>query len=556
MTTAQRTGGQLLVDCLLKQQVDTVFGVPGESYLAVLDALHDVKDRIKSIMTRQEAGAAFMAVAQGKLSGKPAVCMVTRGPGATNASIGIHTAMQDSVPMVVFIGHVGRSMQGREAFQEIDFGQMFGSMTKWVVQINEAERIPELVARAFTVAQSGRPGPVVVVLPEDMLRETTTAQAIAPTKLVEAALTPDTQQHVIQQLEQAQRPVLLVGGSGWHDQGKASLKRFAETNHLPVVAAFRCHDLLDNHSASYVGDCGLAVFPSTLKLLQQADLVLAVGVRFGEITTQSYTLFKLPKPEQTLIHVHASDAELGKVYQADLPIHCSSNAFFNALASTQLAKRDKWRDYCATARTDFLAAMQCPAQPGHVDLGKIMAWLRDNLPDDAIITNGAGNFATWPTKYLLYGEKARLLAPMSGAMGFGVPAAIGAKLAHPDKVVVGFTGDGDFLMNGQELATATQYQCQPIIILVNNGMYGTIRMHQERHYPARVHATELKNPDFVQLANAYGFHAERISHTADFPAAFQRALGATQGTLLELVVDPEGISPKMTISGLRGASQS
>ncbi|WP_020397090.1 thiamine pyrophosphate-binding protein [Thiolinea disciformis] len=555
MTRTQRSGGQILVDCLLKQQVDTVFGVPGESYLAVLDALHDVKGRIKTIMTRQEGGAAFMAVARAKLTGKTQVCMVTRGPGATNASIGIHTAMQDSAPLVVFIGHVGRAMLQREAFQEIDFGQMFASLTKWVVQINEADRIPELVARAFKVAQSGRPGPVIVVLPEDMLRDTSAAHALAATPLAEPTLDSLTQQTVIQALEKAQRPVLLVGGSGWTDEGKWYLKQFAETNHLPVVAAFRCLDLLDNYSPSYTGDCGLAVFPNTLKLLQTADLVLAVGVRFGEITTQGYTLFKLPKPEQTLIHVHVSDNEIGKVYQADLAIHCGSNAFFKALASIRLQPANTWQAYCAQARADFMASIPCPSQPGSLDLAEIMAWLRANLPKDVIITNGAGNFATWPTKYFLYGEKARLLAPMNGAMGFGVPAAIAAKLSYPEKVVVGFTGDGDFLMNGQELATATQYACQPIILLVNNSMYGTIRMHQEKHYPSRVHGTELKNPDFVQLANAYGFHAERISNTADFPAAFQRALSAKQGTLLELVIDPEGISPKMTISGLRGAAQ-
>ncbi len=550
-----RTGGELLIDCLLAQQTSIVFGVPGESYLAVLDALYGAKENIKTVMCRQEGGAGFMAAAYGKLTGRPGVCFVTRGPGATNASIGVHTAQQDSSPMILFVGQVARNDRGRDAFQEIDYTTFFAATAKWSVEINETDRMPEIVARAFSVALSGRPGPVVISLPEDMLVDTTNAMPTPAVQVKEPEISPRTLNEVFEHLADANKPIVMAGGGGWTGLGRKNLKQFAEQNNLPVVAGFRCQDRMDNHSQCYVGDAGVGVTEQTKKLFGEADLILAIGLDLSEITTNSYQLLDVPAPRQKLIHVHASETEIGKVYQPILGVHCGANSFVQAAVRFSPIKKPSWTKWTSDARKGYLQSLAIPQQPGNVDMGAIMAWLREHLPDDVIVTNGAGNFSVWPNKFFQYGENARLIAPESGAMGYGVPAAIAAKLSYPDKTVVCFAGDGDFQMNGQELATAAQYDAQPIVLLLNNSMYGTIRMHQERHYPNRVHGTEIVNPDFGLLAQAYGFHFERVSRTADFETAFQNALAVKSGTLIELIIDAEAITPRQTLSEIRNSGE-
>lgn len=550
--TDKKTGGQLLIDCILAQESSVAFGVPGESYLAVLDAMHDVRDQLKFVVCRNEGGAAFMAEAYGKLTGTPGLCFVTRGPGATNASIGVHTAMQDSTPMILFVGQVGTDQKGREAFQEVDYRAYFGSMAKWVTEIDRVERIPEIVARAYSVAQSGRPGPVVVALPEDVLTDTTEAALIDKVKVSEPAPGKDEILNAVSLLGKANKPVMLVGGGRWSSQGRIDLQYFAEENNLPVITAFRFNDLFDNHSTCYAGEAGVAMRPEVRKLLEDADVILALGIRFGEMTTGAYTIFDCPIPTQKIIHVHPSDAELGKIYQIEQPVHSGPNRFLAAIKNVLLEDRSECVTWCKKARETFLSTLSCPSQPGGVDMGKISAWLRDNLADDAIVTNGAGNFTVWPNKFLLYGKNARLLAPQSGAMGYGLPAAVAAKVAHPERVVVCFAGDGDFQMNCQELGSAVQAGAQPIVLLLNNNMYGTIRMHQEKNYPERVSGTDIVNPDFVALASAYGYHAERVQKTDDFPAAFARALESKTGALLELIIDPEALTPTLTVQQARG----
>ncbi len=544
-----RTGGQILADCLEKQGVTTVFGVPGESYLAVLDALVD-HPKIRLIGNRNEGGAAFMACAHGQLTGQPGICMVTRGPGATNASIGVHTAMQGSVPMILFIGQVARDMRGREAFQEVDYRAFFGPIAKWVTEIDSADRIPEIIARAFTVAQSGRPGPVVIALPEDMLRRSTAAKATPKVKLAEAAPAPEAIYDLKKAFARAEKPLLLIGGGGWSTEGRADLQAFVERNHLPVASAFRFQDLLNNHSPSYIGDAGLGKTPALKAALDEADLIFALNIRFGENTTDGYELFDVPRMGKALVHSHASDAELGKIYQPDVPIHAGPNTLCKVLA--QLDLRGGWQGWASEQRAGYEASMALPARKTPLDMGGVLAHLQDVLPEDAILTNGAGNFAIWHNKFFRYGPEARLLAPQSGAMGYGLPAAIAAKAECPERMVVCIAGDGDVQMNMQELGTAMQAGAQPIVIVVNNGVYGTIRMHQERDYPNRQSFTKIENPDFCAIAKAYGFHAETITDTADFPEAFTRATASTTGALIELIVDPEFITPKATLSQIRG----
>ena len=553
---AQRTGGALLVDCLLEQGVDLVFGVPGESYLPALDALGGAANRVRTVMCRNEGGASFMAQAYGKLTGRPGICFVTRGPGATNASIGIHTARQDSIPMILFVGQVERNTRGREAFQELDYRAFFGGIAKWVTEVDDAARIPEMVSRAFHVAMNGRRGPVVVALPVDVFSELTDAVPARRMRCVEPEVGETALAEVFCLLDKAQRPLVVVGGSGWDDDGRANLKRFAEANQLPVLAAFRFQDLLDNHSDAFVGEAGVGMTAATRKLVTDADLILVIGARLDGMTTADYSLLKVPDSTQQLIHVHVDAAELGKVFNPVLPIVSSPNAFVARAAQHPSVAAPTWGNWTRAARTDFLDSLVCPAQPGDVDMGVVMTWLRDNLPADTILTNGAGNFTIWPGKYFLYGAAARLLAPQSGAMGYGIPAAVAAKLAAPERMVVCFTGDGDFQMNGQELSTAAQYGAQPIILILNNSMYGTIRMHQEREFPGRVHGTDLHNPDFILLAGAYGFHAEQVTTTAAFPAAFERARVASNGAVLELTIDPEALTPRQTLSQIRAAALS
>ena len=546
-----RTGGELLVACLEAQGVTTAFGVPGESYLAVLDGLHD--SGIRFVTCRQEGGAAYSAEAWGKLTGSPGIAFVTRGPGATNASVGVHTAMQNSTPMILFVGQASTAHLGREAFQEVDYRAFFGPLVKWATQIDDADRIPEVVSRAFVTAQSGRPGPVVVALPEDVLFAATDVAAGQPVRIPEPAPSGADIEEVVALLARAERPLMLVGGGGWKDPGRRSLRAFAEANSVPVATVFRFHDLIDNHSPVYVGDAGVGMQRHVKRLITEADVIVAIGIRFGEMATGAYTLFSIPDPEQTIIHVHPSDRELGKIIQASVPVHASPNTFCAGLADVTLEPSSVRRQWCADARADREAAVVPPPQPGELDMTAVMRWLQDRLPADVIITNGAGNFAIWPNKHFSFGEEARLLAPQSGSMGYGLPAAIAARVAEPDRVVLCFAGDGDIQMNIQELGTAMQEDAQPIVLVLNNGMYGTIRMHQEREFPTRVSGTDIANPDYVMLAQAYGFHGERIESTDQFPDAFERALSSTTGALLELIVPPEMLSPTLSIDQARSA---
>ncbi|SDH78273.1 thiamine pyrophosphate-binding protein [Alloyangia pacifica] len=549
-----RNGGQLLVESLMALGATKSFGVPGESYLAVLDALHDTAGKLDYVLCRNEGGASFMAAAYGKLTGTPGICMVTRGPGATNASIGVHTAMQDSAPMILFVGQVGTDMKGREAFQEVDYKAVFGTMVKWAVEIDLVERIPEILSRAWTVALSGRPGPVVIALPEDMLTSLTSAAPLTgPVEITEAEPAASAMTRLRDMLAGAERPLILYGGCNWRDAGTAPMQRFAEASDIPVVSVFRYQDQFDNHSPVFCGEAGVGMTPSVKKLIAEADVIVAVNNRFGENSTDGYTLLDVPQPKQKIIHVHASDIEIGKVYRPALGIQAGPNAFAAALGALEPVKGN-WAAWRKTGRDAYEAGFELPDLPSPVDMGKVCALLRDKLPEDFILTNGAGNFTVWPGKFFHYGPAARLLAPQSGAMGYGLPAAVAAKVACPERTVICFAGDGDFQMNCQELASAMQAGAQPIVLVLNNGIYGTIRAHQERHYPARVSGTTMENPDFVTLAKAYDFHAERVETTEDFAAAFDRALASKTGALLELNISPEALTPRQTLSQMREAA--
>ncbi len=555
MTQARaRTGGQLLMDSLVGLGATRGFGVPGESYLAVLDAMVDHANIFELILCRQEGGAAYMAAAWGKLTGAPGLCFVTRGPGATNAAVGIHTAMQDSLPMILFVGQVGTRVKGREAFQEVDYSAFFRPLAKWAVEIDDVNRVPEIISRAWTVALSGRPGPVVVALPEDMLVAMSEAEPCGPVVIPEPAPSAADVRGIADRLTAAERPVILLGGTRWTEDSARAVERFATANDVPVVAAFRFHDIIDNDCPSYVGDAGVAMNGYMKTLLREADLILAVNIRFGELTTDGYSLFTLPRMAATLIHSHASDDEIGKIYAPDLPIHAGPNAMAAALATIKLPDSAARTAWCKAARTDYLASLTAPTQPGDVDMGVITALIQDTLPADAIVTNGAGNFAIWPNKFLSYGRGQRLLGPQSGSMGFGLPAALAAKVHDPSRFVLCFAGDGDFQMNGNELGTALQSGLNPVILIINNSSYGTIRMHQERHYPARVSGTEIVNPDYMAIASAYGFHGERVTRTDEFAAAYERACAAPSGAIVEIVTATEAISPRTTISALRAAA--
>jgi acetolactate synthase-1/2/3 large subunit len=546
-----RTGGQILVDALKIQGVDTAYCVPGESFLPVLDALYDSREAIRLIVCRQEGGAAHMAEAHGKLSGKPGICFVTRGPGSTNASIGIHTAKQDSTPLIVFVGQVERGAMGREAWQEIDYRQMFGHVAKWVDQIDDVKRIPEYISRAFHVASSGRPGPVVLALPEDMLAEMAQVEDSPACRRFENHPAKAAMSELQAMLAQANQPLMLLGGGAWSRPASDNIAKFAETFNMPVACAFRRQDLIDNRNPNYIGEAGLGMDPCLAARIKAADLLIAVGPRLGETSTNGYDLLSIPKPVQRLVHIHRDPDELGRVYCADLMINAGMEEFAQAASELRPAVTPPWRDWLESARRDYRKNLQHLPMSGPVDLGEVVKHLRETLPADSIITNGAGNYTLWVQRFYQYRGFRTQLAPTSGTMGYGVPAAIAAKLLHPERTVVCFAGDGCFLMNGQELATASQYGANIIVIVVNNGMYGSIRMHQERHYPGRVHGTHLVNPDFVMLAKAYGAAAERIGCTEDFPAAFARATAVGTPALIELRTDPEVVSPRATISSLR-----
>jgi acetolactate synthase-1/2/3 large subunit len=560
-TPAPRSGGQILVDALKIHGADIAFGVPGESYLDVLDALRE--SGIRFIVNRQEGGAAFMAEACGKLTGRPGICFVTRGPGATNAAIGVHTAYQDSTPMILFIGQVGNDFIEREAFQEIDYRRMFGPMAKWVAQIDRAERIPEYLARAFQVATSGRPGPVVLALPEDML---TTIVSVADTRRYQPVqASPSTAQmaQLRALLAAARRPLLLLGGATWNRDACDDVQRYAVANELPVACAFRRQDLLDNAHPNYIGDVGIGINPALAQRIREADLIIALGARLGEMTTGGYTLITAPLPQQRLIHIHPGAEELGSVYQAELMINSGMAQAAHMLAALAPVDAGAWRYTVIEARAELAAFQQSPPIFGDgkapLDLWQVVQQVMQQAPPDAILTNGAGNYASWAHRFYRYGGLRTQLAPANGAMGYGIPAGIAAKLIAPERTVITFAGDGEYMMNGQELATAVQCRAGVVIIVFNNRMFGTIRMHQERHYPGRVSGTELDNPDFAALAAAYGAHGEVVEATAQFAPALQRALAHTRArqlpALIELRYDGNLITPDATLASIRNMAE-
>lgn len=549
-----RHGGALLVECLITLGATRAFGVPGESYLPVLDALFDRKGQFDFTLCRHEGAAAFMAEAWGKLTGTPGIAFVTRGPGATNASIGVHTAMQSSTPLILFVGQVGTALKGREAFQELDYGAVFGSMAKWVTEIDRIDRMAETVSRAWAVAMSGRPGPVVVALPEDVLTTRSDLPVCAPVRISSPAPSQTALTELGHRLSRAERPLVIAGGSGWSADGKADLARFLTAQGVPALVSFRRHDLLDNHAPFYAGEAGVGMTPHVRGLISGADLILALNIRFGEMSMDAYSIAPPPRLGAELVHVHKSAAELNKIYTADLPIEADPNEMAAALAALP-ASPSPSPDWILTARQGFSSGLSVPSQPGAFDMGDAMEVLQKEVGDDAVITNGAGNFAIWPNKHFLFGANQRLLAPQSGAMGYGLPAAIAAKIADPDRMVLCFAGDGDIQMTISELGTAMQEGAQPILLILNNGTYGTIRMHQERHFPGRVSGTDLVNPDFCALARSYGFHAERVSQTRAFADAFARARESRTGAVLELMIETEALGPKLTLSALRAEGE-
>ena len=546
-----RTAAEILVDQLRVNGVRHVFCVPGESYLAVLDAFHDTD--LSVTVCRQEGGAAMMAEAVGKATGRPGVCFVTRGPGATNASPGIHIARQDSTPLVVFLGQVARDMREREAFQELDYRAVFGSMTKWATEIDDPARIPEIVSRAFHTAANGRPGPVVVSLPEDMLTERVAIDDAPPFNPVETSPGPAEMARFAELLGSARAPMLILGGSRWSQEASTSVARFSQKYALPVCTTFRRLHLFDALHPSYAGDLGIGPNPKLLDRIKAADLVVLIGGRMGELPSQSYMLFDIPRPKMTFVHVHPGAEELGRVYSPHLPINATPTAFAAALET--LAVPDGVKGDAVAAHADYLAWTEKPTeQPGAVNLGAVMVWLRDNLPADAIICNGAGNYAAWIHRFFRFRRFGQHIAPTSGSMGYGVPAAVAMKRLYPQRPVVCIAGDGDFLMNGQEFATAVQYSLPIVVLIADNGIYGTIRMHQEREYPGRIVATDLRNPDFVAFAQAFGGFGISVERTADFAAAFKAAVASGKPAIIRLAIDPDAITPATTLAKIRAKS--
>ena len=550
--TTSRTGGEALVEALEIHGADHAFCVPGESYLAVLDALYGARDSIRLITCRQEGGAANMAEAYGKLTGKPGICFVTRGPGATNASIGVHTAFQDSTPMILFIGQADQSMLDREAFQEVDFRAMFAPLAKWSAEIRDPNRIPEYVARAFHTAVSGRPGPVVLSLPEDVLFGECSVPATKPYVKSEPSPSRADMEKFAGLLARAKSPLLMLGGPGWNAQAIEDARTFAQNFDLPVCTSFRAKDRLDNTHKNYCGDMGIGADPKLVKRLKESDLLIVVGARLGEMTTDGYTRIEAGR---TLVHVHPGADELNRVYQADLPILSGVAPFLREAAGLNAPRNIAWRESTEAARANFEAWAKPVDAPGAVNPSDIFAWLNKHLPADAILANGAGNYAGWLHRFYLYRGYPTLIGPTSGAMGYGVPASVAAKLLHPERTVVSCAGDGCFLMNGQELATAVQYDAAIIVLVFDNGIYGTIRMHQEREYPGHVIGTDLKNPDFVALARSYGALGFHVKRTDDFAQAFYEAQTSKKPALIHITLDPEAISPTTTLSKLRAAKK-
>ena len=546
-----RTAAEVLIDQLRIHGVGHVFCVPGESYLAALDAFHD--SDIAVTVCRQEGGAAMMAEAVGKATGRPGVCFVTRGPGATNASPGIHIARQDSTPVVMFVGQVAREAREREGFQELDYRALFGSMTKWATEIDDPARVPELVSRAFHTAANGRPGPVVVSLPEDMLTERVAVDDAPAFALIETSPGPTEMAKFGELVGAAQNPMMILGGSRWSQAAGDAVARFAQKLALPVCTTFRRLHLFDALHSCYAGDLGIGPNPKLVERIKAADLVILVGGRMGELPSQSYTLFDIPRPQITFVHVHPGAEELGRVYSPHLPIHATPTAF--AAALDRLDVPPVPRGQAAAAHADYLAWTDKPTdQPGAVNLGAVMVWLRENLPADAILCNGAGNYAAWIHRFFRFRRFGQHVAPTSGSMGYGVPAAVAMKRLYPGRPVVCVAGDGDFLMNGQEFATAVQYGAPFIVLIADNGIYGTIRMHQEREYPGRIIATDLRNPDFAGYARAFGGFGVSVERTADLPPAFKEAQASGKPAIIRLAIDPEAITPATTLAKIRAKS--
>ena len=549
-----RHGGKILINQLEAQGASAAFTVPGESFLAALDGLHD-SNRIRTVICRQEGGAAMMAEAHAKMTGKPGVCFVTRGPGAANAMSGLHIAQQDSTPLVTLVGMPGADFEDREAFQEIEIKQLFGSFVKWSAVIRSTERIPEYVSRAFHVAQSGRPGPVVLGLPEDMLSAATEALDAQNANPADPAPNPVDMAALAAQLAKAERPMMIVGGPGWSDEIQNGTETFAARFDMPVAAAFRYQDYIDNRHPNYVGHAGIGLDAKLASAIKDADLLMVIGARLGEMTTSGYSLLNIPNPAQTLVHVHPSPDELGSVYRADIAINSSAGNFVRALGGLSAPNNIPWSERTRALRSSQEQSWQPLETPGDVQLAQVIRTTSEMLPEDAIVCNGAGNYAAFLHRYFQYKGYRTQLAPTSGSMGYGLPAAIGAKIAHPQRTVVAFAGDGCFMMTGQELATVAQYGLGIVMVVVNNGMFGTIRMHQERHYPERVSGTTLMNPDFAAYAKAFGINGMSVTRTAEFQPALAEALASNQATLIEVKTDPEAITARQTLTEIRNANQ-
>jgi len=547
-----RTGGQMVVEALVANGIDRVFCVPGESYLAVLDALYDVSNKIHVTVCRQEGGAANMAEAYGKLTGKPGVVIVTRGPGATNASIGVHTGFQDSTPMIVLIGQVAAYQADREAFQEIDYRRMFGQMAKWVAEINETSRVPEYMSRAFQTAVAGRPGPVVLSLPEDMLSTKADAPETRPVTIAKPGVSESDVEAFRDRLAKGKRPLVLVGGGGWSPAASEALTVFAEANDLPVACAFRRQDSFDNLHPLYAGHVGIGADPKLVERVKTADPLVVIGPRLGEMTTADYELLSSPHPTQSLIHVHPSGEELNRVFAAELPIQADVTKFLQACAEMPVIETRAWADDAKAAHADFMTFTTPPESDSAVSMGRVMEIVRDTLPDDAIITNGAGNYAGWVHRYYRFRKPGTQLAPTSGAMGYGLPAAVAAKLKDSNRVVVSFSGDGCFQMNCQEIGTAMQYGAKVLFIVVNNSMYGTIRVHQEKRFPGRISGTDIVNPNFPAICEAYGGKGFLVKTTEQFEGALTEALKGDHMALIEIQIDPDDISPGLKLSSIKG----